>query len=85
MYYKVYNKGSNHRKSSRFYASECSDIEPGLPKLKYPANSDKLPASMKIKNGIGHHHHHHAMGDAREEEKRDDDDNDGEEVFHFVS
>ena len=90
MYYKVYNEGSSHRKFSGYYPSECSDIQPGLPKLTFPANSDKLPPSMRIKNAHGHHHHHNVMGDASEEEKKDDDDDDGEEVFilffdHFIS
>ena len=65
MYYKVYRKGKT--RSHRRYSSECLDIEYSisLSSLKFPANSDKLPDSMKTTETHGHHHHHHhgMMGD----------------------
>ena len=63
MYYKLYKSGG--RTSHRHYRSECMDVQYGLPKLKYPASSDKLPESMKINQTQMHHHHHHhgMMGD----------------------
>ena len=60
MFYKVYRSG---RRSRRRYRSDCMDIQYRLPKLKFPASSDKLPESMKTNQTQVHHHHHGMMGD----------------------
>eukprot|EP00795_Rhopilema_esculentum_P006077 gene6077-11458_t len=64
MYYKIFKgkKGSDQR-VRQWYASDCEDIEYGISKkeLQFPADSDKLPASMKLNGTMQHHHNHHSM------------------------